>query len=448
MSDLKTKQQSIGIKKQNTRKGLFYSIIEGSFANVMIAFGSNFIAAFAVRALNSNAFKNNLIVYLPPFLLAISQILSAHLSDKTGKRKSIVLICVLFQSVSWAAIFWTSYYLRSIEFLIVMYTLNVVIGYFGNAPWISWLGSLIPDRIRGKYIGKRNAYLYLAAFISSIAAGIILNTVSKNDVFLAFGILFHAAALARFLSFVFLYKQYEPEYNPPAEKIRMLSFKIFAKYKNYMRFLSFYSAFQFAVGFSSPLFIIYVLRVLNMSYLDLTVFNLAAIFSVFMFSSFFGKINDRYGSVKAFKVAVLPVFSVSLLWYLSGNFYVLLVSMLISGFSQAGIRVSERNVFYDNVKEEHRNKIYGTGTIFFTGGAVLGGVSGGLLADSYLTIKTVMLISTVLRLVLPLILFTPFIKEVKTSVSGVRTPAVYFRALPLFLWNGARVFIGKITGKK
>ncbi len=413
----------------------------------MIAFGSNFIAAFALKALNSNAFKNNLIIFLPPFLLAVSQIFSAYLSDKTGKRKLIVLVCVLFQSISWAAIFWTSYYFKSILLLIIMYTVNVLIGYFGNAPWISWLGSLIPERIRGKYIGKRNMYLYLAAFLSSVVAGIVLHVVSKSDVFLAFGILFHLAALGRFLSFIFLCKQYEPEYKPDKNAIRMFSFKIFAKYKNYIRFISFYSLFQFAVGFSSPLFIIYVLRFLNMSYLDLTMFNLAAIFSVFVFSSFFGKLNDKYGSVKTFKASVLPVFSVSLIWYLSGNFWILLVSMLISGFCQAGIGVSERNVFYDNVSDEHRNKIYGTGTIFFTGGAVLGGIIGGLLADKYLSLKSVMLISTGLRFSLPLILFTGYIKEIKTNLSRVRTPVIYLRALPVFLWHGARVFLYRITGK-
>lgn len=431
-------------QKTHVKKGLVYSSIEGSFAAAMISFGTNFVSAFAVNALQSNALKNSLITYLPSFLLSVSQLLSGWLSDKMGKRKIIVLVCVLFQSLSWLAIFWVSYYTRSITLLITLFTLNTVIGYFGNTPWTSWLGSLIPDRKRGKYFGKRETVINLSLLISSAAAGFIITSISKTDVFAGFGIAFHLAALFRFISFIYLMKQYEPPYSPPEVVESLISIKTFLQYKNYIRFVIFNFFLYWAVGFCSANFTIYILRDLRFDYFQFTMTNLASALGMMIFSGYWGMLRDKYGSLYAYKVSVLPVFVIALLWYLSGNYYILLFSMILSGFCWSGVKISSLNVFYDHVPEKDRNRVYGVGSIFATFGAVFGAVVGGIAVDYFISLKQSMLISAIIRFILPVVLFTGIIRRKKHEP---HTPPIIFQftaGIPVYLYNRSVFFFRKL----
>jgi len=436
------------IEKEKKQKGLFYAIIEGSFASMMTSFGTGYINPYAINALKSEALINSLLTYLPQFLSSLSQLFSGWLSDKFGKRKEIVIICVFLQSVSWLVLFWATYFIHNTFLLLFIYTLGWVIGYFGNTPWTSWLGSLIPERQKGRYLGFRNRILSLAALISSIIAGLLLHKLSSMSVFFAFGVLFHLAFICRFLSYIFLKKQYEPEYQPSNKIESPVSFRAFFSNNNYLKFIIFHSFLNFFVSFSSGLFSVFAMRDLKYSYFEFMCLVVTPLFTSLIFFPFWGKLSDKYGSLYTYKLSALPLFAITAIWYLSQNFYLIIVSLLISGFAWSGIMQSAQSVFYDNVKEIDRNRVYSTGTMFTGVGMILGAILGGILADYLISISNIILISTLLRFLILPVLFTGFIKEAKPVKKSPSVLLIYSTGITGFLIDEARIAYKKVFRKK
>ena len=55
--------------------------------------------------------------------------------------------------------------------LLAVAALSAVLGVLGNNAWVSWMGDLVPRRIRGRYFGRRIALCTIAGATASAAAG-------------------------------------------------------------------------------------------------------------------------------------------------------------------------------------------------------------------------------------------------------------------------------------
>ncbi len=59
--------------------------------------------------------------------------------------------------------------------LVTVALLAAVLGVLGNNAWVSWMGDLIPSRLRGRYFGRRTALCTMGGALASAGAGVLLD---------------------------------------------------------------------------------------------------------------------------------------------------------------------------------------------------------------------------------------------------------------------------------
>jgi MFS family permease len=52
---------------------------------------------------------------------------------------------------------------------------SAILGVAGNNAWTAWMGDLVPDRLRGRYFGRRSAWCALGSTVGALGAGAALD---------------------------------------------------------------------------------------------------------------------------------------------------------------------------------------------------------------------------------------------------------------------------------
>ena len=133
------------------RKTLRFSIIEGSGFARMFGLGENYLSAMAVY-LGFSALQISILNSLPQLIGAFLQLGTNAISNLFKSTKSFVVNLALVQSISWIILIVIintfSSYTTILIWAILYYSVSSIIG----PAWISWMGYLVPLRIRSNSV--------------------------------------------------------------------------------------------------------------------------------------------------------------------------------------------------------------------------------------------------------------------------------------------------------
>ena len=281
------------------------------------------------------------------------------------------------------------------------------------SPWTSWMGYLVPGRLRGRYFGSRSQIVRIFMLISSLMAGAVLNSFKETNTFNGFILIFSIGMISNFGSMYYLSKQYEPDDTSEDEKVEIDESSI-SMTKDLKRFITYDSLSEFSFHVSGPLMMVYWLRDLNFDYIELAILiNVSQVLGLFSMR-YWGKRIDRSGTYTtirftSFWIAIFPVFWV-FLYYLP-NELILPGSIVIASLASlmfSGRALALDNRLYEHMKSKKMIKITSK-RVFFRGLSIfIGGFIGGVLTkyESGLyslvqldtVIHSVMIFSTILRL--------------------------------------------------
>ena len=257
------------------KSGLKYSILDGAAHSSMLGFGEHYLLAYAIF-LSASDLQLALVAALPIFLASIAQLYSVRLMNKMHTRKNATVTFSAIQAIIWIPVILT-YFLNTnkISSLIFFVTLYWIFGLMTNPIWTSWIGDLVPKNVRGRFFGKRSLVTAFYVFISFVMGGFIL-TYAKGTLgneFLGFAIIFGLAMLARFISTLFLSKQYEPKLRINSEnefslKDFLFHFKKRFKRGHFNTLVLYLSFMSFALYLSAPYIVANLLKSLNFTYLQ------------------------------------------------------------------------------------------------------------------------------------------------------------------------------------
>ncbi|MFH0714318.1 MAG: MFS transporter [Candidatus Diapherotrites archaeon] len=374
-----------GEKKEEARKvrqSLSYSVKDGLAWSVMDGAGNKFITAFAV-ALKASNFQIGLLTSIPQLASSWVQLLSGKLLDKYKSRKKLDGWFILFQALTWIPIalipfVWPNF---AIVGLIALYTAYMAFGAIAGPIWQSWMGALVPEKIRGAYHGRRNQLVVAVGFGSTLIAGFLLNLFPAEMVFYGFALLFFIAFAARMVSRYFLMKQYDPPYEPtPGAYFSLWDYTKRLPKSNFAQFSLFIGLMNFAVNFGSPFIAVYWLKELNVSYLEFTIALLMPVIGNFVMVRYWGKLADRFGNIKILTLtgALIPF---AVLYYLAypyvQSIYWIYFVEFFSGFVWSGFNLSASNFMYDAVSPAKRAYAYSYHGIYAGTGSFAGALAGG-----------------------------------------------------------------------
>ena len=403
----KRKRQSKQIKSS-----LRISTVEGSWWAVMYGMVETYFGAF-FEYLKYTSYEISILSTLPIFIGAVFQNLTGWFYDILRSRKTLLIILKCIQTITIPLILFAGYSSGNYFLLLAFICLYYALAMSQMSPWTSWMGYLVPGRLRGRYFGNRSQVVRIFMLISSLLAGAILNSYEESNTFNGFIIIFSLGMVANFGSIYYLNRQYEPENTTDDEIIEIDSSNTNID-SGLKRFITYDSLSEFSFHVSGPLMMVYWLRDLKFDYIELAILiNVSQVLGLFSMR-YWGKRIDNSGSYStirftSFCIGIFPMFWVGI--YYLPNELILAGSIIIA--SLASLMFSGRALALDNRLYEHmKNKkmIKVTSKRFFFRGLsiFIGGLIGGLLTRNESSfanniqletvIHAVMIFSTVLRL--------------------------------------------------
>jgi len=437
-SNFDSHQKSEISEKEKTLK---LSIKEGSLTSVMSGLGGSYISLYAL-ALKANNLQIGFLTSFSSLFAPFSQILGSRLMEKYS-RKKIIILNVALQAFMWLPIlllslfFWKNLFSSYLPIiLIVFYSLYAIFGSIAAPSWFSLMGDIVPEKIRGRYFGKRNRISELVVLISTLIAAFLLDFFkTKGFLLLGFSIIFFLSFLFRMFSSFLFSKHYEPKFKLK----KKYYFSIFQFIKkapstNFGKFAIYIALIHLAVNIAGPFFAVYMKQDLNFSYTTFTLATISASLASIIFMPIWGKFSDKYGNLKLLKIGSILIPFLPILWLFGKSpYYIALVPQLLGGMGWAAFNLASFNFIYDAVSRERRGLCIAYSNVLSGIGVFLGAGLGGLLAH-YLTITFmnkllfIFLISGILRFVIFLV-FLPLIKEARKVKKLKESPVFYLKEI-------------------
>lgn len=209
------------VRAQRLRADLKLILAEGATYCLMSGLGESSFAAF-VLALGYSEYWSGLVATLPMFLGSLVQNVSPYGILAIGSLRSWSVLSVLLQSCAFVPLVLGA----SIGQLpLVLLFMSVSIYWAGGlstgAAWNTWMESVVPRSVRGRYFSRRAAACNLIQWTSMLAAGAYLS--NHHSPLQAFSVLFLLAGLSRITGAFVMSRQSEPE--PLPEGYQVLSWR-------------------------------------------------------------------------------------------------------------------------------------------------------------------------------------------------------------------------------
>ena len=389
--------------KDSLRKSsLRYSTIEGSYWGVMYGAGEAYLRAF-FEYLKYSSFQIAFITTFPFFIGSVVQNISNYLFHAARSRKKIIKILIVMQSFSWICFILIGLYSGNYFLMLSMMCIYNCICLLMNAPHVSWMGYLVPARIRGRYFANRIQVIRIFMFVSTLICGLVLDLFRENTIN-GFLIIFLVAFVSRMISLIPLSKKYEQPYSEDDEPQNRIDLRA-EEYKPIKKFIAFNALFDFAISINGPLVIVYWMRYLGFNYFELAILTASSQFVGVIGQRFWGKIIDNLGAdrimfLTTLTIAFLPLILIA--YYFLPKVLILPAAILTESFSvwiYSGKNVSMDNKKgYELMKGENIIQLSSKNLFYRGTGVFLCGIVGGYLSS--IDVSSIPMISTPLHIVM------------------------------------------------
>jgi MFS family permease len=322
---------------------------------------------------------------------------------------------------------------ESPAFFITIVVIFTFLGAFAGPAWGSLMSDLVEEGKRGEYFGWRNRTLGFVIILATFAAGFILHSLKRINIFYGFAIIFLLAFIFRIISWYFLTKMHEPplEYKKE-DSFTLIDFLSRIKESNFAKFTLFVSMMSFSVNLAAPFFAVLMLRDLHFSYILYTTLTVTVTATVYLMISRWGRHADKVGNLRVIKF-VSPLLSIiPLLWVVNRQPFFLIFAQIFSGFLWAGFNLCASNFIYDAVTPPKRTRCIAYFNVINGMALCAGALIGGFLLNRLppifgYKILALFLLSAILRIFVGV--FMPMkLKEVR-PVEHVTNNELFFSVI-------------------
>lgn len=386
---------------------------DGVFASGMVVLIDTFAVAAAVY-LNAPAIAIALLSSIPLLLSSIGQFFLPCVVDPTKGRKKIVISGTTIQCFSLLFLGCSGWLPKNYQWWAFLFFF-IIYGFSGNiisSLWITWMGDLVPQRVRGRYFAWRNRILSITQLLCALAAGLIVRKYSAATAsWMVFAFVFFTSCIFRWMSTQFLCLQYDPP--AKAKKQIRISFSDFKLIKPFLFFCCGTGLMQGATALSGPFFNVWYVRDLHFDFLSLSAASAATVLGTILSLRFWGILCDFIGNRRILLFTGFLICTVPLPYvYLSEPWQICLLN-LYSGISWSGYNLSYFNyVLIGSGNSDPEKKVIlsiainGVLVFFFS---LLGGfLSTRLPVFFHWQLSTLFVLSGILRFAIFFLFFTKF----------------------------------------
>ena len=341
-------------RKIRLKRSLRLSQRESFATALMTGSFDQYVNAFAVF-LGATSVQIGWLTALPQLLGGACQLMAVWFGQWVHRHR-LIIASAMIQTIMVALIVFTAIpdvFTQPFWVLLGALSLFHICSNLIMPHWRAWMGQLVPDRMRGRFFGRRNRIAMSTSFVTFLSGGVLLTFTHDHDLTWAgFAILFTVAMAGRSLSTLLLWKMHDDHTQPTLGERRSLtqSFRhLFSLWEDrvFRRFSFFMAGMQCFVALSGPFFAVYMLRDLQFTYTQFTMSTGSSILAQFLMLPFWGKVCDQKGNryVMALAGCIIPI--LPLLWLFSDNFIYILLIQALGGVAWSGFTLASANYLYD-----------------------------------------------------------------------------------------------------
>ena len=284
-----------------------------------------------------------------PLLTMPAAAFSSYIADRYRIRKALwlvsawairltvllyLLIPVLVPKYAWGT---------RLSLLLFGVFLNSLFMAASGPVWMAWMSDIIPQRVEGRFWGRRNSLVNLSLLVASVIASFFIDWIGR-DRLEGFVAVFGIAVLFGSAMTVLHYRIPEPRPEGPPHTAGFLqTFAGAFRNGTFVRYLIFACAFNFACWVMIPFIAVFFIQELKLSYTWIAIIGGVNTLGSVVSSRFWGYLVDRYGPKPVLSLCTYlkPLAPLSLVIATPTNFtYTLTILWLFDGFLNAGQMVS------------------------------------------------------------------------------------------------------------
>ncbi|HWE23507.1 MAG TPA: MFS transporter [Myxococcales bacterium] len=349
-----------------------------------------------------------------PFAAQLVQIPSAWLTQVHGSRRTALWTIGIGRQVPIVLAFLPWLPLSQPQqraVLLAVVAATSLLSVAGNNAWTTWVGELVPDRLRGRYFGRRTAFCALGSTLGALAAGLALDHARPGP---GAGAVLSALALISCVlggvTVALLRRQQDPGNGPSTSQPTLGDAVKPWTDPIARRALTFHVAWAAAGGVAAAFYPIHMIANLRMGFARLAVYNGAVAAVRIVAAPLWGRALDRVGArpvlvACCFGLCLSPVLWLfpreGLLWPLAIDAPlcgVLLAGQALASFSLP-LNVSSRGTRSFHVAAFAAAGGLATGVASAAGGALAHVLPShlALLGQPLMTVQVLFLIGAALR---------------------------------------------------
>jgi hypothetical protein len=308
----------------------------------------------SIIAAGADAHGVSLLMMLMNLCLGLVCFKAPKLIGKAGLAKRGAIIFAFLNLITWVPLAFIFLFTRfgvTPALITLLWFINVVPGMLLSFQKDNWLSNIVPHNTMGGYLGQRLAIksaLYLGAFF---LLGYLLDRLGKENI-AGFTVIFTIALGAVLINFIiFTFMNDTKNGTVPLPKIEKVSFSLpeyfrELKEKKLDLFILFTTFFHLTVGFSGPLYAIYMLNDLHFSYMSYTLIISAEFLARVISAPMWGRFADKEGSIRLLGIVARIIPLMPVCWLFCHNLGYLIVVQLISGACWGAFDLSTQSYLY------------------------------------------------------------------------------------------------------
>ena len=428
---------STKISKEQIRSSLYASTLDGVFSTIFTTITGGVLLSNFLVELKATPLQFGMLASIP-MLVNLLQPLGAHWADRMTSRRRYNLWIHSLSRLFWlplavAIVLFSQHPTQSevmISATLAVMLATHLLGAMASASWLSWLATLVPEQLRGRYFGFRNSTLSLTSLIALPLLGTAVShwgggSIQGFGLLMAFGVgagLISLGFQARMtdvnpqdLYLVAVAVQLPAQAENPAtadsdgagaEETRSpatpasstplslaeappkLPQRIMLNDFNFQLFLLYFGVWAFGINLSNPFFNLYLLDNLDLDLNWVTLYNALGAIANLLLMMGWGKLADRIGNRPILLLDGLLVALIPLLWLGTDTSSMSIwlwfpLLHLLGGGAGAAIDLCLNNIQIAIAPRQHHTK-------YFAITAAVGGVAGaiGALAGGWLVQRT------------------------------------------------------------
>ncbi len=369
-----------------------YLIADGLVGNIAGTFVNPFMTPFAL-GFGASKFHISLLNAFPGLFGNLMQVPASYLVERTGRRKSLIILSGVMTRVAWALVILLPFLTRQIAGVYALLALMIVVSAVGavvTPAWTSLVSDLIPRQVRGRFFSARNILMSIGALLTVNLAGQVVTRGGFPKGYAASMTVFWVLS---WVSLFFFTRVRDIPFSPTRTERRRISIDTEAlrapQFSSWIKITAYFNLF---VGLCGSLFGAYLIQDLHGTPVHLAYMSFLGTLTGIFGQRFWGPVSDRRGPKFAVVTSAYLCAAVPVLWYIAKNPWEAIVAETFSGLAWSGWGLCSFNLILDMTPEGRRPSYVATANLIGGLTGFIAPLIGGYFATVY-SLRPMMLIS-------------------------------------------------------